>query len=99
MFSVCSLLLRPLWRAPVQVPASLFSKYLSKAKTKRIPLSTKKVGGSFYKGNRCRKEGKLTSKGKFILNKEMCTELVVPSDLKTFTLKAYVGVGAKRNVI
>ena len=27
----------------------------------------------------------------------MCTELIVP-DLKSFTLKPYIGVGAKRNV-
>lgn len=27
-----------------------------------------------------------------------CTELMVP-DLSNFTLKAYVGVGAKRNVL
>ncbi len=42
---------------------SFFSKYLSNSKTKRLPLSTKKVGGSYYKGNRCRKEGVITSKG------------------------------------
>ena len=41
-----------------------FSKYLSKSKTKRLPLNTKRIGNSYYKGNRCRKEGKLTSKGK-----------------------------------
>ncbi|RYH20323.1 hypothetical protein EON65_23770 [archaeon] len=31
------------------------------------------------------------------MNKEKCTELVVPS-LSGFMLKPYVGVGAKRNI-
>jgi hypothetical protein len=35
---------------------------------------------------------------RFIQDKEMLTELVMP-DLSNFNLKAYVGPGAKRNVI
>jgi hypothetical protein len=83
---------------PFSVPSVFFSKYLPKSRTKRLPLSTKKAGSGYYKGNGCRKEGRLTSKGKFVLNREMCTELVVP-DLTGFKLKPYIGVGAKRNQI
>jgi hypothetical protein len=35
--------------------------------------------------------------GRFLKDKTMCTELVVP-DLSGFQLKAYVGSGAKRNI-
>ena len=63
-----------------------------------MPLNTKRVGKGYYKGNGCRKEGHINSKGKFIINHEMLTELIVP-DLTNFKLKPYVGAGAKRNVI
>lgn len=36
--------------------------------------------------------------GKFRKIDDMCTDLIMP-DLTNFTLKAYVGVGAKRHVI
>ena len=74
-----------------------FSKYISKARTKRLPLTTKRVGKGYYKGKGGRTEGWISSKGQFVRDKEMCTELVVP-DLSTFKLKAYVGPGAKRNI-
>ncbi len=35
--------------------------------------------------------------GNFRMVKEMCTELVVP-DLTNFTLKPYIGPGAKRHI-
>ena len=41
-----------------------FSKYISKSRKKRLPLTTKRAGKGFYKGNRGRKEGHITSKGK-----------------------------------
>jgi hypothetical protein len=31
------------------------------------------------------------------MKKDLCTELIVP-DLTSFTLKPYVGAGAKRNI-
>lgn len=74
------------------------SKYISKSRRKRIPLSTKHAGKGYYKGKGARKEGHITSKGHFIMDKEMVTNLVVP-DLEGFALKAYVGPGAKRNII
>lgn len=74
-----------------------FSKYISKARTKRLPLTTKRAGKGFYKGNGARKEGTLNSRGQFFRVKDMCTELVMP-DLTNFKLKAYVGAGAKRNM-
>eukprot|EP01039_Chlorochromonas_danica_P007731 gene7731-8542_t len=74
-----------------------FSKYISNSRAKRLPLTTKRAGKGFYKGNRGRKEGRLTSKGRFIMIPEKCTELVVP-DLTGFTLKPYIAVGAKRNL-
>ena len=40
-----------------------FSKYISKSRKKRLPLTTKRAGKGFYKGNGGRKEGHITSKG------------------------------------
>ena len=74
---------------PIQT-ASL-SKYISKSRTKRLPLTTKRAGKGYYKGNRSRKEGFITSKGRFIIQKERLTELVVPdftgTKVSTFNLK------------
>ena len=44
---------------------SCFSKYISKARTKRLPLTTKRAGKGYKKGNGARTEGKLNSKGIF----------------------------------
>ena len=82
----------------VNVQKMNLSKYISNARTKRLPLTTKRVGKGYYKGNGARKEGKINSKARFIQDKEMLTELVVP-DLTNFKLKAYVGPGAKRHII
>lgn len=79
----------------VQVAA--FSKFLSKSRTKRLPLTTKRAGKGFYKGTGSRKEGHITRKGRFILDPRRVTELVVP-DFTNCNLKAYVGPGAKRNI-
>lgn len=65
-----SMTARPLV-ARQQVPSSSvflqqtaeFSKYISKARAKRLPLTTKKAGKGYYKGNGSRKEGYITSKG------------------------------------
>ena len=59
------------------------SKYLSKAAKKRIPLTTKVARKGFYKGNRSTKEGRLTSKGRFIVDPLKRLELVIP-DLEGF---------------
>jgi hypothetical protein len=40
-----------------------FRRVLSRAKTKRLPLTTKKAHKGYYKGNGARKEGRITSKG------------------------------------
>ena len=69
----------------------------SKARKKRLPLTTKRAGKGFYKGNGARKEGTINSKARFTYDPEMVTELVVP-DLEGFMLKAYVGPGAKRGI-
>ena len=73
-------------------------KKIPNAKRKRQPITTKRAGKGFYKGNRGRKEGFHTSKGKYQIVPEWRTDLVVP-DLKGFKLKPYVGTGAKRNII
>eukprot|EP00980_Cylindrotheca_fusiformis_P014385 scaffold3827_cov179-Cylindrotheca_fusiformis.AAC.49 len=59
------------------------SKYLSKAAAKRLPLSTKRARKGYYKGKGGTKEGKLNSKGKFIVDQEKRLELIVP-DLEGF---------------
>ncbi len=105
MVSIARHWLAPVARLPsAQNSANLltqtasFSKYISKSRTKRLPLTTKKAGKGFYKGNGARKEGHISSKARFTYDPEMMTELVVP-DLTNFKLKAYVGPGAKRHVI
>jgi hypothetical protein len=40
-----------------------FSKYISNSRTKRLPLTTKRVAKGYNKGNGARKEGVLDSKG------------------------------------
>jgi hypothetical protein len=59
------------------------SKYLSKAAAKRLPLNTKRAGKGYYKGKGGTKEGKLNSKGKFIVDMKKRLELIVP-DLEGF---------------
>ena len=83
--------------APVLLSVANYAKVVSKARRKRLPLTTKQAGKGYYKGNRSRKEGVITSKGRFILDSRRCTELVVP-DFTNCNLQAYVGPGAKRNI-
>jgi hypothetical protein len=70
---------------------------ISKARAKRQPMTTKRANKNFYKGNGCRKEGFISSKGRFIPEVWRRTELVVP-DLANFPLKAYIAVGVKKNI-
>mmetsp|Transcript_6353 Transcript_6353/g.9351 ORF Transcript_6353/g.9351 Transcript_6353/m.9351 type:complete len:103 (+) Transcript_6353:63-371(+) len=65
------------------------SKRLSKSATKRLPLTTKKARKGYYKGKGSTKEGHLTSKSKFIVDRLKRVELVVP-DLEGFKLKPYI---------
>jgi Mitochondrial ribosomal protein L27 len=55
------------------------SKYLSKAAAKRLPLSTKRARKGYYKGKGGTKEGRLTSKAKFIVDPLKRLQLIVPS--------------------
>ncbi|GAX10481.1 hypothetical protein FisN_21Lh179 [Fistulifera solaris] len=71
------------------------SKYLSKAAKKRLVLTTKRAHKGFYKGNGATKEGRLTSKGKFIVDPLRRLELVVP-DLTGFKLKPYIARSVPR---
>jgi Mitochondrial ribosomal protein L27 len=76
-----------------QVTTRFMSKYLSKAARKRIPLTTKRASrGGFYKGKGSTKEGRLTSKGKFIVDPLKRLELVVPdlTGFKVCTIFPYV---------
>ena len=59
------------------------SKYLSKAAAKRLPMTTKRAGKGYYKGKGGTKEGRLTSKGRFIADSKKRLELIVP-DLEGF---------------
>lgn len=72
------------------------SKYLSKSARKRLPLTTKRASrGGFYKGKGGTKEGRLTSKGKFIVDPLKRLELVVP-DLTGFKLKPYIAASVPK---
>lgn len=59
------------------------SKYLSKAAAKRLPLNTKRARKGYYKGKGGTKEGKLNSRGKFLVDPLKRLELMVP-DLEGF---------------
>lgn len=72
------------------------SKYLSKAAKKRLPLTTKRASrGGFYKGKGGTKEGRLNSKGRFIVNPLKRLELVIP-DLTGFKLKPYIAASVPK---
>jgi hypothetical protein len=85
-------LLRPQQQQQVRA----MSKYLSKSAKKRIPLNTKRVAKGFYKGKGCTKEGRITKKAKFMVDKTKQLELVVPPDLANFRLKPYISADASR---
>mmetsp|Transcript_930 Transcript_930/g.1278 ORF Transcript_930/g.1278 Transcript_930/m.1278 type:complete len:114 (+) Transcript_930:93-434(+) len=80
--------------SPVAAPWTItsvrfMSKYLSKSATKRVPLTTKRARKGFYKGKGGTKEGRLTSKGRFIFDPLKVLNLIVP-DLTGFKLKPYI---------
>ena len=87
----CAMLLRlctAAWSRLPPRPSGLvreFSKFVSKSAAKRIPLNAKHARKGYKKGKGCRTEGRLTSKGRFIVNPERRLELVVP-DLTGFKL-------------
>ncbi len=63
------------------------SKYLSKAAAKRRPLTTKRAGKGYYKGNGCTTEGSFRGKaGRFVLDRSRMLELVIP-DLTGFKVR------------
>jgi large subunit ribosomal protein L41 len=64
------------------------SKYLSKSAKKNLPLTTKRAGKGFYKGKGGTKEGRLTSKAKFVVDPLKRLELVVP-DLTGFKVCSF----------
>lgn len=63
-----------------------FSKYISKTRTKHLPLNTKRAGKGYKKGYGARKEGRVTSLGRFIPIHAMRTQLIVP-DLTGFKVR------------
>jgi large subunit ribosomal protein L41 len=75
---------------------SFASKYISKSAKKRLPMTTKRAGKGFYKGNGATKEGKLNTKGKFVVDPRRQLQLVVP-DLEGFALKPYIASTASKH--
>lgn len=59
-------------------------------------MTTKRAGKGFYKGNGATKEGRLNSKGKFIVDPRKRLKLVVPV-LEGFALKPYVASTASKH--
>lgn len=70
------------------------SKYLSKAAAKRVPLNTKRAGKGYYKGKGATKEGRLTSKARFIVDPQKRLELIVP-DLEGFKVNVLAEIVSK----
>lgn len=77
-----------LWQ-PYQQIIRFKSKYISKSARKRQPLSTKRAGKGYYKGNGSTKEGKVNSKGRFISDPKLKLQLVVP-DLGNFKVSLFI---------
>jgi large subunit ribosomal protein L41 len=71
------------------------SKYISKSRTKRLPITTKRAGKGFYKGKGSTKEGLVNSKGQYQPDHRLKLQLVVP-DLEGFKLKPYIARTASR---
>jgi hypothetical protein len=71
------------------IQQSSFSKYISKSRRKRLPMTSQRAGKGYYKGKGARKEGYITSKGHFRLQRELTTQLIVP-DLTEFTVKCRI---------
>jgi large subunit ribosomal protein L41 len=80
---------------PLQIITRCMSKYVSKSMKKNLPLTTKRAHKGFYKGKGGTSEGRLNSKGRFIVNPLKRLELVVP-DLTAFRLKPYIASSASR---
>ena len=59
------------------------SKYITKSAKKRLTLTTKRAKKGFYKGNKCTNEGRITNKGRFIVNPLKRLQLIIP-DLTDF---------------
>jgi Mitochondrial ribosomal protein L27 len=91
--SLCRNWVHPLPQLQLQV--RFMSKFVSKSAKKRLTLTTKRAHKGFYKGKGCRNEGRINSKGRFIVNKLKQLELVVP-DLTGFKLKPYIASSASR---
>jgi hypothetical protein len=66
------------------------SKYLSKSATKRLALTTKRVRKGYVKGHGATKEGRVTSKGRFIVDHLARLKLNIP-DLTGFKVRELVG--------
>ena len=60
-----------------------------------MPLTSKRANKNFYKGKGCTKEGRITNKGRFIVDRLKRLELVVP-DLTGFKLKPYIAKSASK---
>jgi Mitochondrial ribosomal protein L27 len=71
------------FRLPWDINCRFMSKYLSKAAKKRLPLTTKQARKGFYKGKGGTKEGRLTSKGRFLVDPLKRLQLIIP-DLTGF---------------
>lgn len=74
MWSVSKFIPRPV-QSLFNFQIAEFSKYISKSRTKRLPLTTKRVGKGYKKGNGARTEGKLNSKGLLILIFVKCSNI------------------------
>ena len=64
------------------------SKNMSNSATKRAPLTTKRARKGFYKGKGGTKEGRITSKGRYIGDARKKLNLIVP-DLEGFKVRKF----------
>eukprot|EP00640_Fibrocapsa_japonica_P010063 CAMPEP_0113935662 /NCGR_PEP_ID=MMETSP1339-20121228/2780_1 /TAXON_ID=94617 /ORGANISM="Fibrocapsa japonica" /LENGTH=89 /DNA_ID=CAMNT_0000937893 /DNA_START=24 /DNA_END=293 /DNA_ORIENTATION=+ /assembly_acc=CAM_ASM_000762 len=81
----------------ISTGALRFSKYISRAARKRLPMISKWGNKNFYKGKGGRKHGRLTSKGAFVVDRKAMINFLVP-ELSGFKLLPYVAVTTPKNV-
>jgi len=72
-----------------------WTRTLGKQATRRVPLSSKKVGKGYYKGMGGTKEGWHTSKGRYVIDPAKQLDIVAP-DLTGFKLKPYISAQTSR---
>ena len=66
-------------RGPPPPAGRAFSKYLPRARAKRLPLTPKRAGKGYAKGSGARPTGRRTRAGRFVVDAARAVRLVAPA--------------------